>query len=62
MECLYRWAVAQVNYSYNETLEELQTAESYDDVVMEGTGADWVDVLAIFAVKVAAAMRRMPQA
>ena len=46
-------AVAQVNYSYNETLEELQTAESYDDVVMEGTGADWVDVLAVFAVKVA---------
>ena len=46
-------AVAQVNYSYNETLEELQTAESYDDVVMEGTGADWVDILAVFAVKVA---------
>lgn len=46
-------AVAQVNYAYNETLEELQTAESYDDVVMEGTGADWVDVLAVFAVKVA---------
>lgn len=46
-------AVAQVNYAYNETLEELQTAESYDDVVMEETGADWVDVLAVFAVKVA---------
>lgn len=46
-------AVAQINYAYNETLEELQTAESYDDVVMEGTGADWVDVLAVFAVKVA---------
>ena len=46
-------AVAQVNYTYNETLEELQTAESYDDVVIEGTGADWVDVLAVFAVKVA---------
>ena len=46
-------AVAQVNYAYNETLEELQTAESYDDVVIEGTGADWVDVLAVFAVKVA---------
>jgi len=45
--------VSQVNYAYNETLEELQTAESYDDVVMEGTGADWVDVLAVFAVKVA---------
>ena len=46
-------AVAQVNYAYNETLEELQTAESYDDIVVEGTGADWVDVLAVFAVKVA---------
>lgn len=46
-------AVAQVNYAYNEALEELQTAESYDDVVMDGTGADWVDVLAVFAVKVA---------
>lgn len=46
-------AVAQVNYAYNEILEELQTAESYDDVVIEGTGADWVDVLAVFAVKVA---------
>ena len=46
-------AVAQVNYAYNETLEELQTAENYDDVVMEGTGADWVDILAVFAVKVA---------
>lgn len=46
-------AVAQINYAYNETLEELQTAESYDDVVIEGTGADWVDVLAVFAVKVA---------
>ena len=46
-------AVAQVNYAYNETLEELQTAESYDDVVIEGTGADWVDILAVFAVKVA---------
>ena len=31
----------------------MQTAESYDDVVIEGTGADWVDVLAVFAVKVA---------
>lgn len=46
-------AVAQVNFAYNESLEELQTAESYDDVVIEGTGADWVDVLAVFAVKVA---------
>ena len=27
--------------------------DGYDDVVMEGTGADWIDVLAVFAVKVA---------
>ena len=46
-------AVAQVNYTYNETLEALQTAESYDDVIIEGSGADWVDILAVFAVKVA---------
>lgn len=46
-------AVAQVNYAYNETLEELQSGDTYDDVVMEGAGADWVEVLAVFAVKVA---------
>lgn len=46
-------AVAQVNYAYNETLEELQSGDTYDDVVIEGAGADWVEVLAVFAVKVA---------
>ena len=46
-------AVAQVNYAYNATLEELQSGDTYDDVVIEGAGADWVEVLAVFAVKVA---------
>ena len=46
-------AVAQVNYEYNERLEELQTADSYDSISVTGQPADWVEVLAVFAVKVA---------
>lgn len=46
-------AVAQVNYAYHEVLEELQSGSGYNDIVLEGTGADWADVLAVFAVKVA---------
>lgn len=46
-------AVAQVNYVFNERLEELQTADTYDDVTIQGETADWVEVLAVFASKVA---------
>ena len=48
-------AVAQVNYEYNERLEELQTADSYDSISVTGQPADWVEVLAVFSVKVAGA-------
>lgn len=48
-------AVAQVNYEYNERLEELQTVDSYDSISVTGQPADWVEVLAVFAVKVAGA-------
>ena len=48
-------AVAQVKYEYNERLEELQTADSYDSISVTGQSADWVEVLAVFAVKVAGA-------
>ena len=48
-------AVAQVNYEFNERLEELQTADSYDAISVTGQPADWVEVLAVFAVKVAGA-------
>ena len=48
-------AVAQVNYEYNERLEELQTADSYDSISVIGQPADWIEVLAVFAVKVAGA-------
>ena len=48
-------AVAQVNYDFNERLESLQTAADYNVIFVEGQAADWVDVLAVFAVKVAGA-------
>ena len=48
-------AVAQVNYEYNERLEELQTADSYDSISVTGQSADWIEVLAVFAVKAAGA-------
>ena len=48
-------AVAQVNYEFNERLEELQTADSYDSISVTGQSADWIEVLAVFAVKVAGA-------
>lgn len=48
-------AVVQVNYEYNERLEELQTADSYDSISVTGQSADWIEVLAVFAVKVAGA-------
>ena len=48
-------AVAQINYDFNAELEALQTAEDYDSISVTGQPADWVDVLAVFAVKVAGA-------
>ena len=46
-------AVAQVNYEFNERLEILQTADDYDSISVTGQPADWIEVLAVFAVKVA---------
>ena len=48
-------AVAQVNYDFNAELEALQTAEDYDSISVTGQPADWMEVLAVFAVKVAGA-------
>lgn len=47
--------VAQINYDFNAELEALQTAEDYDSISVTGQPADWVEVLAVFAVKVAGA-------
>ena len=46
-------AVAQINYDFNAELEALQTAENYDSISVTGQPADWIEVLAVFAVKVA---------
>ena len=46
-------AVAQVNYEFNERLETLQTADDYDSISVTGQPAEWIEVLAVFAVKVA---------
>ena len=48
-------AVAQINYDFNAELEALQTAEDYDSISVTGQSVDWVEVLAVFAVKVAGA-------
>ena len=47
-------AVAEINSDFNAQLEALQTGE-YDDVVIRGAAADWPEVLAVFASKVAGA-------
>lgn len=46
-------AVAQVNYDFNAELKALQNADTYDSVTIIGEPADWADVLAVFAAKVA---------
>lgn len=45
-------AVSQVNYDFNAQLEALQD-DDYDSIDITGTMADWPEVLAVFAVKVA---------
>lgn len=47
-------AVSAVNMAYNARLEELQAGD-YDGIVIHGRAADWPDVLAVFAVKLAGA-------
>lgn len=46
-------AIAQVNFDFNARLEELQSADTYDDITVSGSTADWVEILAVFAAKVA---------
>ena len=46
-------AVAQVNYDFNARMEELQGADTYDNITVDGSTADWIEVLAVFAAKVA---------
>ena len=45
-------AVAKVNYDFNNHLASLQES-GYDEIDISGSTADWPEVLAVFAVKVA---------
>lgn len=47
-------AVATVNIAYNAKLEELQVGD-YNSIEIHGQAADWTDVIAVFAVKLAGA-------
>lgn len=46
-------AVAQLNDAFHARLEALQAGGAYDEVTIQGEMADWVDILAVFAAKVA---------
>ena len=46
-------AVGQISFSFNQPLANLQSDERYDDVTVSGSAADWVEIVAVFAVKVA---------
>ena len=48
-------AIAQINFRFNEFLEELQSAEPYDEITLQGEMAPWAEVLAVFAAKIAGA-------
>lgn len=48
-------AVAEINHEFNGKMEEIQKGGSYDNIVINGTAADWPEVLAVFASKVAGA-------
>ena len=45
--------VAQCNQEFTQKIEEIENANTYDHVEMQGVQADWAEVLAVFAVKTA---------
>lgn len=44
-------AVGQINQAFSSYLDGLQSGGEYDSVELHGAKADWVEVLAVFAVK-----------
>jgi cell wall-associated NlpC family hydrolase len=45
--------VAECNQEFTQKIEEIENANTYDHVEMQGVQADWSEVLAVFAVKIA---------
>ena len=46
-----REVVFEVNEEYNEEIEEIKAANTYEELSLVGTRAKWKEVLAVFAVK-----------
>lgn len=46
-------AVAEINHEFSAQMESIQSGGAYDNVVIHGAAADWPEVLAVFASKVA---------
>lgn len=44
-------AVQEINSDYQERLEEIKSANSYDILEMSGSRAVWKEVLSVYAVK-----------
>ena len=44
-------AIGQISAGFNAILYDLQHNSEYDHVTLSGSAADWVDVVAVFAVK-----------
>ena len=44
-------AIAEINTEYTEKINEIRNSNTYDEVVMSGTRANWKEVLAVYAVK-----------
>ena len=42
--------VLEINQGYNNYIEEIKTTITHDDLVIEGYGASWSDVIAVYAV------------
>ena len=42
--------VLEINQGYNNYIEEIKTTITHDDLVIEGYGASWPDVIAVYAV------------
>lgn len=44
-------AICEINQEYDDKLEELKAASTYDELSMSGSRAPWREVLAVYAVK-----------
>lgn len=46
-----RTAISQINDEYNQEIEDIKSANEYDELDMKGSKASWKEVIAVYAVK-----------